>query len=355
MAAKRKIAAVFFNLGGPDSLEAVRPFLFNLFNDKAIIGLPQPARWLLARLISQTRQTEAKANYAEMGGKSPLLEWTDKQALAVERRLNASSEDEWRAFTAMRYWKPFTEDAVACVKEWGADLVCLAPLYPQFSTTTTGSSFGAWRKAASRAHLAAQTRFLCCYPEQKSFIKAHAEQLASAIRGADFSEPYRVLFSAHGLPEKVIEAGDPYQFQVEKTVAGVVETLRTDFDLNIENFVTCYQSRVGPLKWIGPSTDDEIRRAANDGMGIVLTPIAFVSEHIETLVELDIEYKELADEAGVGRYVRAPALGLSESYIEALADMLNAMAERDKSTAGACGEKVCGARFSKCPMALNTP
>ena len=141
--ARCKIAAVFFNLGGPDAPEAVRPFLFNLFNDKAIIGAPQPIRWMLAKLISSTREASARENYGEMGGRSPLLEWTEKQADAVAVRLNADGGDEeWRAFVAMRYWKPFTEDAVAAVKDWGADLVCLIPLYPQFSTTTTGSSCG---------------------------------------------------------------------------------------------------------------------------------------------------------------------------------------------------------------------
>ncbi|MEL7028578.1 MAG: ferrochelatase [Pseudomonadota bacterium] len=347
-ATNKRVAVVLFNLGGPDSLDAVRPFLFNLFNDGAIISAPGPLRWCLAQLISRTRASSSQKIYAEMGGASPLLDWTSKQARALEEQL-AARNVEAKAFIAMRYWKPLTADAVEAVRAYDPDEIVLLPLYPQFSTTTTGSSLAEWQLRSRKAGLNKPVQVVCCYPEDPSFIKAHANVLEAALTKVD--APARILFSAHGLPEQVIEKGDPYQSQVEKTSAAVMAELSarrpdTTFDWSV-----CYQSRVGPLKWIGPSTDEEIARAAADKIGILLTPIAFVSEHVETLVELDIEYRQLAEELAAPFYVRAPALGLDEDFIDSLAE----------SVVSACGMEhgvrrtgpgACAADWTRCPMAL---
>lgn len=334
-----KRAVVLFNLGGPDQPSSVQPFLFNLFNDKAIIGLPQPLRWLVAKLISTRRAPVAQEIYSHIGGKSPLLELTQAQAGALEAALIAASPgDEFRVVIAMRYWHPFSGEALAELKKFAPDEVTLLPLYPQFSTTTTGSSALDWEKTARAEGFSVSTRTVCCYPTDTAFINAHAETLRPY---ADDTNT-RVLFSAHGLPKKVIDRGDPYQWQVEQTVAATVQALGLP-DLD---YVTCYQSRVGPLEWIGPSTEDEIERAGVDGKSLVVVPIAFVSEHSETLVELDIEYGELAEKAGVVSYRRVPALGTNRHYVEALkAAVLGA----SDGVAPVGGRRVCPGTCKKCP------
>jgi ferrochelatase len=199
-----RTAIVLFNLGGPDNPESVRPFLFNLFNDKAIISLPQPFRWALARLISTTREKAAQANYAIMGGASPLLKETEAQAKALAGALNARSEREVKVFIAMRYWRPFTEATAHAVADYAPDDVVLLPLYPQFSTTTSGSSLKAWR-AAYRGP--GKVHAVCCYPEEAGLVEAHARAIRATHEALGRPEPLRVLFSAHGLPQKVIDAG----------------------------------------------------------------------------------------------------------------------------------------------------
>ncbi|WP_425063880.1 ferrochelatase [Pyruvatibacter mobilis] len=334
-----KRAVVLFNLGGPDAPQSVQPFLFNLFNDKAIIGLPQPLRWLVAKLISTRRAPVAQEIYENLGGKSPLLELTQEQARDLEASLSAASPgDDFKVVIAMRYWHPFSGEAAAQLKAFGPDEITLLPLYPQFSTTTTGSSALEWAKAAKDAGLSAPTRTVCCYPMQDDFITAHAEMLRPYV--ADGAA--RVLFSAHGLPKRVVERGDPYQWQVEQTVAATVQAL----DVPGLDYVTCYQSRVGPLEWIGPSTDDEIERAGREGKPLVVVPIAFVSEHSETLVELDIEYGELAEKAGVPDYKRVPALGTHPSYVAALTSAVLGAVD---GVAPNTGKRICPKGFSRCP------
>ena len=206
-----KSAIVLFNLGGPDRPDAVRPFLFNLFNDKAIIGAPQPMRWLLAQLISRRRAGVAREIYAQLGGGSPLLPNTVAQARALETAL--SGEGTFKAFVAMRYWHPRAVETAAEVKAWGAERVVLLPLYPQFSTTTSASSLADWTQAARRVGLDAPATSVCCYPAEAGFVAALAELVASALK----TQPgARVLFTAHGLPQRVVDGGDPYQLQVEQ-------------------------------------------------------------------------------------------------------------------------------------------
>lgn len=318
----QKIAIVLFNLGGPDDQASVQPFLQNLFSDPAIIRVPGPIRWALARLISNLRAKSARANYAKMGGGSPLVPETTKQARALEvaiKSIAGYETAEVKAFMAMRYWKPFTHDAVAAVKAFAPDHTILLPLYPQFSTTTTDSSLKAWQEAGG-----GPAKLVCCYPDAPGFIRAHADQVLATWQSHGAPQKVRVLWSAHGLPEKVIADGDPYQKQVEETVSALKPLLPDNFDHAI-----CYQSRVGPMKWIGPSTEVEIERAAKDQIGVIVVPIAFVSEHIETLVELDEEYAEKAHEMGVPFYHRAPALGTHHAFIDELARMSVALLQSD--------------------------
>jgi ferrochelatase len=337
----RKIAVVLFNLGGPDGQAAVRPFLFNLFRDPAIIQAPFFVRYPVAALISTTRAKSASANYALMGGGSPLLPETDKQARALEAVLaERLPGDEVKAFVAMRYWNPLTGETARAVKAWKPDEVVLLPLYPQYSTTTTASSLKAWKRAYRKGP--GRSRTLCCYPTAEGFVQAHADLIRAEYAKAGSPRPARILFSAHGLPEKVILGGDPYQRQVEATAAAVVEKLGDILGEGVDWKIS-YQSRVGPLKWIGPSTDDEVKAAAQAGLALIVTPIAFVSEHIETLVELDVEYRELAYEHGGSIYARVPALGVAPAFIdclgtlvtEALADASSLICEEDQPCPGA--------------------
>ncbi|ANC54604.1 ferrochelatase [Brevundimonas sp. GW460-12-10-14-LB2] len=338
----RRIAVVLFNLGGPDDQASVKPFLFNLFNDPAIIGLPGIFRTPLAKLISSRRETSAQANYALMGGGSPLLPETSRQAEALQAVLGARlGGDEVKVFIAMRYWHPLTEETAAEVAAFGPDEVVLLPLYPQFSTTTTESSLKAWNAAYAGPGV---SRAVCCYPAATGWVEAQAQAIGEKLDEA-VGQPVRVLFSAHGIPEKLVTGkGDPYQEQIETTVAAVVaaiEAQRGPIDHAI-----CYQSRVGPMKWLGPSTPEAIETAAKDGVGVVVTPIAFVSEHIETLVELDIEYGELAHEKGASPYLRAPAVGIEPLFIDALADAaVGALSHRGVAPFG----QGCKADWKACP------
>lgn len=314
-----KIAVVLFNLGGPDSLPAVEPFLRNLFSDPAIISLPGFVRRPLARLIARRRAPIAREIYAHLGGKSPILEETEAQARALEVALQASGHDA-KCVIAMRYWHPMTADAVETVKAFSPEHIVLLPLYPQFSTTTTASSRSEWQTLARRARLSTPLHEVCCYPIEDGFVQALCDLLENGFRSAKPEFSYRVLFSAHGLPKRVVDRGDPYQWQVERTVQAVLECWRgAPFEHTI-----CYQSRVGPLEWITPATDAEIRRAGADGKALIVVPVAFVSEHSETLVELDIEYGRLARAAGVPDYIRVPAVRAHPKFIDGLARLVTA-------------------------------
>jgi len=313
-----KIAVVLFNLGGPDSLDAVEPFLRNLFGDPAIISLPGFLRYPLARLIAARRAPIAREIYAHMGGRSPILQETEQQARSLETMLQARGHDA-KCVIAMRYWHPRTAEAVAAVKAFSPDRIVLLPLYPQYSTTTTGSSLAEWRKLA-RGRLTAPHHEVCCYPFGDGFVSALCDLLGSAFETAKPDLAYRVLFSAHGLPKRIVERGDPYQWQVERTVQAVLERWP---GATLDHTI-CYQSRVGPLEWIGPSTDNEIRRAGAERKALIVVPVAFVSEHSETLVELDIEYGKLARDSGVPDYIRVSAVRSHPTFIEGLARLVDA-------------------------------
>ena len=343
----RKIAIILFNLGGPDSPNAVQPFLFNLFNDDAIIDAPQPFRWMIAKLISLRRAPVARKIYAELGGKSPLLENTAAQAVGLEAALQASRpKEDIRCFITMRYWHPMADETAAAVRDWGANSVVLLPLYPQYSTTTTASSFADWCRASRRAGLSEDLRVICCYPESDGFVGAITDKLKLELKSVSDIGAMRVLFSAHGLPQKVIDRGDPYQWSVERTSAAVVDALGVDG----LDWVVSYQSRVGPLEWIKPYTEDEIRRAGSEGKALIVVPIAFVSEHSETLVELDIEYRKLADSSGVPDYRRVKTVGEDGSFIAGLRLLVEDALDRGVGLYGPRGARLCPSVCSQCPM-----
>ena len=345
----RRIAVVLFNLGGPDCLEAVQPFLFNLFNDPAILRAPMPVRWMLATLISNRRAPVAREIYKRIGGRSPLLEMTREQGAALEAAL--SDLGELRVFIAMRYWHPMSEEAVLEVRNFGADEVVLLPLYPQFSMTTTGSSLAAWRRMARRARLDATTRAVCCYPAEPGFVAAYAKLVQRGLDEATAAGRPRVLFSAHGLPKRLVARGDPYVWQVEQTAAAVARAVVAERG-NVD-WQVCYQSRVGPLEWVGPSTEDELRRAGSEGVPVVVAPIAFVSEHSETLVELDMEYRKLAAEAGVPAYVRVPTPGTDPVFIGGLAGLVRRALAGEAALCPASGGRLCPGKLPGCPAVPN--
>ncbi|MCK5777451.1 MAG: ferrochelatase [Rhodospirillales bacterium] len=340
-----KTAVVLFNLGGPDSPDAVEPFLFNLFSDPAIIQVPQPFRWLLAKLISRRRAPIAREIYDNLGGKSPLLELTVEQAQALEKQ--CPDLGTVKTFICMRYWHPMSDATAKDVKKFDPDKIILLPLYPQYSTTTSGSSIKDWHRAATAAGISAPTVEICCYPQTDGWIDAQVSLIRNAYAEASTGRKPRVLFSAHGLPKKVVAAGDPYQWQVERTADAVVERLAIDG----LDWVVCYQSQVGPLEWIGPSTDDEIKRAGADGVPVIVVPIAFVSEHSETLVELDIEYRELAEEHGVPGYTRIASVGTHPSFVAAMAGLVRKAVHADGPRISGDGGRICPEHCGKCAWA----
>jgi ferrochelatase len=338
-----KKAIILFNLGGPDKIENVEPFLFNLFNDPAILNLPAFIRYPLAKLISNRRAPVAKKIYEELGGSSPILKLTKEQSDALEIKLNQTqTEDEYKCFIVMRCWNPRANDVIKNVQLYNPEEIILMPLYPQYSAATSGSSIKEWKDVCKKNNYSIKTGIICCYPTDHNFINAHTKEITKKIKDL---KNFKLIFSAHGLPEKNIKKGDPYQWQVEQSVKKIVETLNNK---NLD-WVLSYQSRVGPLKWIGPSTEDIIIENSKIGKHIVLVPIAFVSEHSETLVELDIEYKEIADANGCKNYTRVPALGINEDFIKAMSELIIKKSDYKINESLYPPKIQCPSSFNKCP------
>ena len=333
-----KKAVILFNLGGPDKLESVEPFLFNLFNDPAIISIPTIFRYPLAKFISKRRAPIAKNIYKEIGNKSPILELTQEQAEKLEK--NLLEKGDYKCFVVMRCWNPRAIDVIKQVKEYNPEEIILLPLYPQFSASTSGSSINEWKNLCKKENYRIKTKTVCCYPTENNFILSHVNLIKETIKNLE-NNNFKLLFSAHGLPENKIKKGDPYQWQVEQTVARIMSKLK---DENLD-YTISYQSRVGPLKWIGPSTDEMIIKYSKEKKGIVIVPVAFVSEHSETLVELDIEYKKLAEKNGCSFYKRVPALGVEESFIKGLADLVLKKETRSNFVSSV----ICPNKYAKCP------
>jgi ferrochelatase len=334
---------VLFNLGGPDRPEAIRPFLRNLFSDPAILRVPALLRKPLAAAIAGRRAIAAREIYAKLGGSSPLLANTIAQGKALEHALGDLGEV--RVFPCMRYWHPRAEQVAAEVKSFAPERLVLLPLYPQYSTTTTASSLADWYAAARRAGLSVPISAICCYPTQPGFIAALAEGIGRALAKAGAANP-RLLLTAHGLPERIVAAGDPYPRHVEETAIAVIDMLNTPgLDWRV-----CYQSRVGPLRWIGPATDEEVRRAGSEGRALIVAPIAFVSEHSETLVELDMEYGELARHSGVPSYIRVPTVSTAPAFIAGLAHLVRAALGRGTGLESGMGGRHCGSGYRGCAL-----
>ena len=334
-----KTAIVLFNLGGPDNPGSVKSFLLNLFNDPLIIRLPGLLRTPLAWLIANRRNKKAQSIYNEIGGKSPILEITRSQARVLGRELEAAGVDN-QVFVSMRYWHPMTSEVVKQVQEYNPDQIFLLPLYPQYSTTTSKSSLDAWFKESKKQNLQINTKYVCCYPTNEKLIEAHSSLIQKKIEGIN-NKKIRILFSAHSLPVSIIKGGDPYQWQVQQTVQSIMKKLT-----GVEEHVLCYQSKVTPVKWLEPSTPDEIKRAIKDDVVIIVVPIAFVSDHSETLVELDIQYKNLAQEMGSKDYYRIEALNINEIFIEGLKDLV--LGGQDTDTKNNISSKICPKTFKEC-------
>lgn len=308
----KKTAVVLLNLGGPSTQEEIRSFLFSLFYDPSILTFPNPFRYFLASLLARRRLKEAQHIYSCLGGGSPLLKNTNAQALALETELGKG----FRVFVAMRHASPLSDETVYNVKAYAPDEVVLLPLYPQYSTTTTQSSFRAWAKAAQGWKI--KTHFVHSYPQEEGFLVAMKELVLPHYWEAQKKGKPRVLMMAHGLPEKIIKKGDPYQRHVEETAKSLIEKLGV-YPLDS---VLCYQSRVGPLKWIGPYADEEIVKSAKENRPLVVIPLSFVSEHSETLVELDITYRDLALREGCPAYHRVETVQTHPLFIKGLARLV---------------------------------
>ena len=331
-------AVVLFNLGGPDKLESVEPFLFNLFNDPAIISVPSIFRYPLAKFISKKRAPIAKNIYREIGNKSPILELTQKQAKSLEN--NLLKKGDYKCFVVMRCWHPRAEEVINQVKEYKPEEIILLPLYPQYSASTSGSSINEWNELCKKENYNVKTRTVCCYPTENFFIESHVSLIKKTLQEVT-NKNFKLIFSAHGLPENKIKKGDPYQWQVEETVKEIMSKIKNE---NLD-YILSYQSRVGPLKWIGPSTDEVIIKYSKEKKGIVIVPVAFVSEHSETLVELDIEYKKLAEKNNCSFYKRVPALGIEENFIKGLEELVL----KPKTRGTFVSSIMCPNKYIKCP------
>ena len=351
----QKTAVVLFNLGGPDSKTSIKPFLFNFFMDKNIIRAPLPVRFFVAKLISIRRsKREAGESYKELGDKSPLLENSTAQAIALEKLLNEASNEsgsdkEFKVFISMRYWHPMADEVAKQVQQYAPDEILCLPLYPQFSTTTTRSSFEAWDQACKKIKLSVPTTRIGCYPWDAGYIKGCAQNIVGVYNQAkeETGKTPRILLSAHGLPEKIIEAGDPYQWQCEQSAEKIIEEFVNITGIENPDWQICYQSRVGPLKWIGPSTEEALQKAADDKVGVVILPHAFTQEHVETLVEIEIEYREEAEKMGLHEFYRVPTVGMSDVFIDGLKNLVLNNLGKNK-TLSHTGKRLCADSFTDC-------
>ncbi|MGB3240540.1 MAG: ferrochelatase [Geitlerinemataceae cyanobacterium] len=315
-----RVGVLLLNLGGPDRLEDVRPFLFNLFSDPEIIRIPFP--WMqkpLAWMISTLRSQRSQDNYRQIGGGSPLRRITEEQARAIEANLQTKGQ-EAKVYIGMRYWHPFTEEAIASIRRDGIDRLAILPLYPQFSISTSGSSFRLleqlWQEDPTLDRI--DYTVIPSWYERPGYLKAMAQLIARELDRLPSSDEIHIFFSAHGVPVSYVEeAGDPYQREIEDCTRLIMKTLDRP-----NPHTLAYQSRVGPVEWLQPYTEDAIAELARQKVkALLVVPISFVSEHIETLQEIDIEYRELAEEAGIDRFYRVPALDTDPTFIDDLANL----------------------------------
>ena len=316
-----RVGIVLLNLGGPERIQDVGPFLYNLFADPEIIRLPIPAlQKPLAWLISTLRSNKSQEAYRSIGGGSPLRRITDQQARELQSLLRQREVDA-TTYVAMRYWHPFTESAVADMKADGIEQVVVLPLYPHFSISTSGSSFRELQRLRQGDERFAQLplRAIRSWHDHPGYLKAMAQLIEREIDACVDPSTAHVFFSAHGVPKSYVEeAGDPYQKEIESCAELIMKTLGRD-----NPWTLAYQSRVGPVEWLQPYTEEALEELGEKGIKeLVVVPISFVSEHIETLEEIDIEYREIATEAGVSNFRRVPALDIDPTFIASLADLV---------------------------------
>ncbi|MBS0185673.1 MAG: ferrochelatase [Proteobacteria bacterium] len=321
----KKIAVVLFNLGGPDSLFSVKPFLFNLFKDPAILNFPKLIRYPLAFLLSTFRKKEAIKNYKILGGKSPLLENTLMQANHLQNLLQndekLKSKNNFKVLVSMRYWHPFFKETFKELSQFNPDEILLLPLYPQFSTTTTASSLKEALKFLKKTNK--PTTVVCCYPNLPGFINAIFDLSKNTLKKFFLNKiPARILFVAHGLPLSIVKKGDPYPNQLLLTVSDLTTKIKKSFPKSLFSYKLCYQSKVGPLTWLQPSLEEELHKAAVEKKGVIVIPISFVSEHSETLVELDYEYKNLSLSLNLPFYIRIPTVSCHPTFIKSLKNLI---------------------------------
>lgn len=336
---RQKIAVVLLNLGGPSSINDIEQYLFNLFYDPAIIALPNPFRYLLAKFISKTRAPKTTTIYQLLGGKSPLLEQTLAQANALEKALNKTDET-YRVFVSMRYWHPFSSETAKEVLNFMPDRVLLLPLYPHFCTATSQSSLNDFRNQLKDLN----TQSICCYYNHPLFIKAHVTQIENLLaKIAVDKSKIKILFSAHGVPEKIIRKGDPYQWQTEQSAVLIMKSFP-----NIA-YEVCYQSKVGPTKWLGPSSEEAMLKAQKEDYTVIMVPISFVSEHSETLYEIDILFRDYAKEIGLENFYRT-SIAQEPSFIDALADIVTNTTSKNKENmvSSAFNKQQCPKQFCCC-------
>ena len=312
-----RLGVVLFQLGGPDTLEAIEPFLYNLFCDPDIIDFPfaRLGRKPLAKLISSTRAHKVRHHYATIGGGSPIRRLTERQAQALEAELESRGL-EASCFVAMRYWHPFTAEAVTALDRARCDEIVLLPLYPQYSSTTTGSSLNEWNR---RFHQnGAPVHVVTEFYRHEGYLDALVETIDRTLERFEHPSRPELIFSAHGVPVAVVERGDPYQRQIEETVALVME--RGGWP---NRHRLCYQSKVGASRWLQPTLRGTLRQVAEQRIEeVCVVPISFVSDHVETLGEIDHEARALAARLGIKRFEMTPGLNDSPTFIRALADLV---------------------------------
>jgi ferrochelatase len=286
-----------------------------LFYDKEIIKLPNPLRWIIAHIISISRCNKSKKLYSYIGNKSPLLQETEAQKQALTIKLKDILKYKFEIFISMRHFYPMARDIVKKIDEYNPSEIILLPLYPQFSNATTGSSIRNFIDEYKKKNI--KIKAICCYRTNKYFIKAHVSLIKQALKQLKDKENFRILFSAHNLPKSFIEAGDPYQFQIEQSVNYIINELKIN---NLDYMIT-YQSKVGAVEWLKPNSEDEIKEACDKIKSLIIVPISFVSEHVETLVELDITYRAIVGNNPI-QYIRIETLRINEYFIESLSEVI---------------------------------
>jgi ferrochelatase len=309
-----KTAVLLLQMGGPDSLDAIEPFLLNLFSDRDIIRIgPAFLQPLIARFIVKRRAPKVEAYYAKIGGKSPIRELTLAQATALEEKLGG----DYRCFVAMRYWRPTTIEALAAIKKEGITRIIALSLYPHYSRATTGSSINELKRVLENSGVRFEVSYIDRFYDHPLYIRALAERIEEGLaRHADRSG-VELVFSAHSLPQSFIDQGDPYLGHIEETVRLVMER----FD-GVDHHLA-FQSKAGPVKWLEPSTEEMIKHLAAHGCkNLLMVPLSFVSDHIETLYEIDIQYAEEARALGIDNFGRSPSLNSSPLFIDCLADLV---------------------------------